>query len=170
MAYFSDLTFYSYGGDGEPGTKNIGWLQRRHEFAKAVPSEDTLDLLWDFCKAPVMQARGFHLCDLCGPSQAILAVRNGIELRLGNAEIRVFSQQSDRSRLLQDLREAESGGLLFLRKSTVPCNVYAAPTLIYHYVHTHHYKPPDEFLRALTQGPKPSSEQYSDLLEKLDLE
>lgn len=169
MAYFSDLTFYSYSGEGTPGTKNIGWLQRGHAFDTAVPSEDTLESLWAFCKVPVMRSRGIHMCDLCEPPQAISAARDGVELRLGSAEIRVLSQEDNLASLHQRLQEKESGGLIFLSRPTVPFNVYAAPTLIYHYVHTHHYKPPDEFLRSLTQGPKPSSQQYCDLLKKFDL-
>jgi len=42
--------------------------------------------------------------------------------------------------------------------------------MIYHYVQAHYYKPPDEFLRALREGPKPPSREYFDLIKKLDLE
>ena len=38
--------------------------------------------------------------------------------------------------------------------------VYAAPNMIYHYVTAHHYKPPDEFVRALRSCPCPPSDQY----------
>ena len=48
--------------------------------------------------------------------------------------------------------------------------IYAAPTLIYHYVAVRHYKPPDEFLQALREGPRPCSQQYFDALAKLNLE
>jgi hypothetical protein len=42
---------------------------------------------------------------------------------------------------------------------------YAAPTLVYHYVSVHHYKPPDEFVRALREGPLPSSPEYFERLK-----
>jgi hypothetical protein len=45
--------------------------------------------------------------------------------------------------------------------------VFAAPNLIYHYVSEHEYQPPPEFLRALEEGPKPRTEQYSRLLDNL---
>src|SRR5438046_1705385 len=148
MAYFPDLSIYQYASDS-PLAKNVGWLERGHEFERALPSEETLDLLWSFCTTSVMRLRGRHPCDLCAVPQAEDAVRNRQRVALGSSGIRVFSKESGRSALRQHLREMESSGLLFFRGSLVPCNVYAAPTLIYHYVSTHHYKPPDEFLRAL---------------------
>jgi transposase len=48
--------------------------------------------------------------------------------------------------------------------------IYAAPTLIYHYMKIHHYKPPEEFIRALYEGLTPSSQEYSDQLRELGLE
>lgn len=70
------------------------------------------------------------------------AERNGEERLLGVAEIRVFSGDG---------------------------RVYAAPTLIYPYVAVHHYKPPDEFIEALRTGPPPSSQEYFDILARLNL-
>ena len=57
MAYFADLTFYTYFGDQWATAKNVGWLQRGHPFPRAAPSEETLDLLWQFCSVPVMKMR-----------------------------------------------------------------------------------------------------------------
>lgn len=170
MAYFPDLTFYSYSSDGPQETQNIGWLARDHEFDKMTPAEETLDLLWSYCSVSVMQSRGIHDCDLCAVPQTVHAVRNGTGLLLGTSEIRVFPSEGSRSSLRQHLRETESGGLLFLQSSTVPFSIYAAPTLIYHYVRTHHYNPPDEFLRALREGPRPPGQEYFDRLADLRLD
>jgi hypothetical protein len=59
---------------------------------------------------------------------------------VGSAEIRVFSAAGD---------------------------AYAAPNLIYHYVRTHWYKPPEEFLRAMREGARPPSSEYFESLNKL---
>jgi hypothetical protein len=48
--------------------------------------------------------------------------------------------------------------------------VYAAPTLIYHYAAVHQYKPPHEFLKALREGPRPPGQEYFDALTRLNLE
>jgi hypothetical protein len=168
MAHYSDLSFYEY-CQGNPPMKNVGWLQRGNAFETAPPSGETLDLLWSFCKVSVMPARGVHGCDLCAPHSPVAAIRDGVRLLLGAAEIRVFSKEGV-SLLQQRLRDKESPGLLFLRKSAVPFDVYSAPNLVYHYVHAHCYKPPDEFLTALREGPRPQDQKYFQSLEKLELE
>jgi len=169
VAYFADLTFYTYFGSLETTAKNVGWLQRGYAFPREAPSEETLDLLWKFCSVPVMTMRGVHACDLCEVPQATYAKRNGEDLLLGHSEIRVFSAESSASSLRKALEETQSGGLIFLQRSPVPFSIYAAPGLIYHYVEAHHYKPPEEFLRALREGPSPPSPEYFELLRKLNI-
>lgn len=144
MAYFEDLSDYIYApGFVRPGTKAVGWLARGHLFPTVTPDEKDLDLLWLYCSISVVDTRGGHNCEFCPGHGASYAERNGQRLFLGTAEIRVFSRD---------------GG------------IYVAPTLIYHYVAVHHYKPPDAFLRALREGPRPPSEEYFDALVRLNLE
>jgi len=38
--------------------------------------------------------------------------------------------------------------------------VYKAPNMLYHYVTVHHYKPPDQFVRALKYAPCPPQPEY----------
>lgn len=167
MAHFSDLSFYQYCHGNPPQTKNVGWLERSHEFKKEPPSEGILDLLWRFCKISIMQTAGFHRCDLCHPSTTVSVVRDGSKVALGSAEIRVLSKENTST--TRERLSRQEPGLLFLRKSLVPFDVYAAPNLVYHYVEVHHYKPPDEFLNALREGPKPPDPQYFKRLEELGL-
>ena len=144
MAYLEDLSEYSYApGFVRPGTRTVGWLAQRHPFPTAIPDEALLDLLWLYCSISVAQTRGFHKCEFCPAGTISHFERNGQRLLLGTSEIRVFSPEGQ---------------------------AYAAPTLIYHYVAVHHYKPPDEFLRALRAGPQPPSEEYFDALARLNLE
>jgi hypothetical protein len=144
MAYFEDLSDYVYApGFVRPGTKAVGWLARGNAFPTTAPDEEVLDLLWLYCSISVVDTRGGHDCEFCPGCYAYYAERNGQRLFLGTAEIRVFSQDG---------------------------RVYAAPTLIYHYVAAHHYKPPDEFLEALREGPRPPNQEYFDALAKLNLE
>jgi hypothetical protein len=121
-----------------------------------------LEAVWQYCKFPVAQMRGRHECEFCWsqlpqPSDkaSLLAAlrdhdnrvwrseRNGETLFLGSAEIRVFGSDE---------------------------LIYAAPTLIYHYISIHHYKPPEEFLRALKESPKPPDPVYLRRLKKLNLQ
>jgi hypothetical protein len=168
VAHFSDLSFYQYGVGNPPQTKNVGWLERGHDFEMEPPSMELLDALWPFCKVSVMQTRGLHRCDLCVPSTTVSVVRDGFERLLGSAEIRVLSKENP-STIRESLR-SQGPGLVFLRKSLGAFDVYAAPNLIYHYVEVHHYKPPHEFLDALKEGLKPPDREYFARLEALGLE
>src|SRR5262245_54271669 len=144
MAYFEDLSDYVYAPGGiRPGTKAVGWLAHGHSFPAMTPDEEVLDLLWCYCSISVIQTRGIHDCEFCPSRSACYFERNGQRLFLGTAEIRVFSRDG---------------------------RIYAAPTLIYHYMAVHHYKPPDEFLHALREGPRPPRQEYFDILAKLNLE
>jgi hypothetical protein len=145
VAYYEDLSEYAYHGGAfaRPGTRNVGWLAPDHPFPEASPREAVLDRLWQCCKISVAQMRGLHDCELCGDPTAYRAERNGERLMLGTSEIRVFS----------------SGG-----------EIYAAPTLIYHYMTAHRYAPPDAFLRAVEHGPCPPDPAYFERLGDLGLE
>ena len=143
MAYYPDLTDYAYLALAirHPATRNIGWLARDPSFATAVPSDALLDALWRYCKVSVAQTRGVHDCELC-TARGYRAERHGDSLLLGTSEIRVFAATGE---------------------------IYAAPTLIYHYVEVHHYAPPEPFLRALDEGPPPPEPAYFDRLVQLGL-
>jgi hypothetical protein len=166
MTYFRDLSDYSllkagavrpetarllWLGHAAPdsaqlrhgGTKNVGWLDAKHNYDRQVPSEELLEVLWAYCKISVVQTRGIHRCELCVERESKRVRRGDEELVLGSAEIRVFS----------------NSGV-----------IYAAPNLIYHYVAAHDYCPPDEFLRALKDGAGPGNKEYFDRLAEIGLE
>jgi hypothetical protein len=144
VAYFADLSEYQYHPAGiRADTRTIGWLEPKHEFEKYEPTEELLELLWSFCKVAVVQTRGIHKCEFCSPAKTVLASRkDGIRRLLGTSEIRVFTKEGA---------------------------IYSAPNLVYHYVSTHHYKPPDSFIKGLERGPKPPNQEYFDKLTILKL-
>ena len=144
MAYLPDLSDYNYLAEFvRPGTKAVGWLDQEHDFQTGPSDEGALRALWEFCKISVAQTRGCHPCPFCRTQVGTEAQRDGQSLLLGTAEIRVFSPEGQ---------------------------VYAAPTLIYHYVAHHQYRPPVEFLTALLNGPRPGSPDYFALLRGVSLE
>jgi hypothetical protein len=171
MAYFKDLSDDTYVPDNRSGiialgsfdresetcvsplrVKNIGWLEPGHEFNTQTPSEVILSLLWDFCAVRVNQMRGIHECDFCPLDKRVKPVnlqefkyaeRNGQRILLGSAEVRVFGASGS--------------------------DIYAAPTLVYHYISVHHYNPPSEFVEAMRRGPKPQTPEYFRALETLGL-
>ncbi|MCL4871188.1 MAG: hypothetical protein KJ063_19685 [Anaerolineae bacterium] len=46
-------------------------------------------------------------------------------------------------------------------------DIFAAPTLIYHYITEHNYRPPDPFIHAVLNGPAPGSPEHRALLHTL---
>jgi len=144
MAQFTDLTTYTYGAadSAEASAQNIGWLASGVAFPKASPDPQFVARLWRFCTISVGQTRGLHRCELCQSRDSNVPRRNDEQLLLGSAEIRVAGIQG---------------------------RLFAAPNLIYHYVVSHSYSPPAEFVQAVLTGPCPPEDGYFDLLSKLGL-
>lgn len=145
VTHYSDLSEYSYDSECiRSGTKNVGWLCSGQQFAQATPTTELLDRLWSYCKISVSQTRGIHECELCPPGNSSWqGEHRGEKLVLGSSEIRVFSAGPD---------------------------VFAAPTLIYHYARYHDYRPPQVFLDAMNLGPPAGSQAYFHRLAQLGLE
>ena len=91
MTYFADLSPYSYLTElVRAKTRNMGWLDQWHDFKKAAPSDEDIDVLWEFCKISIAQTRGVHPCGICNVDGPVFAQRDGQSLLLGTSEIRVF--------------------------------------------------------------------------------
>jgi hypothetical protein len=144
MTHFADLSDYQYlqRETGESATRNIGWLDAEHPFATREPEPTFLERLWQFCGVWVASTRGLHSCELCDEDSNYTEYA-GEKTLLGSAEIRVFST---------------TGG------------VFAAPNLIFHYVRQHSYLPPDEFVSAVMDGPRPPNPEFFADLGRLGLE
>jgi hypothetical protein len=147
MAYFGDLTPYSYWPRGfVPGTLNVGWHDKEHGFEEGGVPAGFIDRLGRFCTCPVMQTRGLHCCEFC-PGNSLEMKYPWLfpelnEHRLGSAEIRVFGSDG---------------------------TIYAAPDLIYHYVKDHSYLPPQKFVDAVMNCPCPEDPEFFRLLKGIGL-
>jgi len=141
MTYYKDLTPYEYFVKDEKATVpvlNIGWLSSNELFETGITSREFRVNLFQFCSPEnrVLLARGFHICEFCS-SKYVEDDQNQWDALKGNGEIRIQGHSI----------------------------IYAAPALIYHYVVEHNYKPPQEFIDAVLDGPQPGSVEYSILLE-----
>lgn len=117
----------------------IGWLSSAHEFPRGRVSEAFFRLLCGHLMArwkPPYACAGMHDCDLCQ-----------------------FGRSTTR------FREAEftsaSGSELFVPSGDC---IFVAPVNIAHYVATHHYLPPADFIRAVESCPQQRSTAYLQLL------
>lgn len=140
IMHFEDLSLYTYGlSKPIEGVRNIGWLCKDI----AYPTGGTMPHLVEALKrwaivAEVNQMRGFEQCKLCpvlrgnNPGEILAGYMqtstswNNEKLWLGASEIWIPDGQ---------------GG------------IFAAPSLIIHYVETHYYQPPMEFVEAALRPP-----------------
>lgn len=140
MGYYEDLTPYEYAGYEPDGrTVNVGWLSGVHPFNKGETPEAFRARLLNFC-VPDHLVRLMRGFHICEFCDFAEAWSEKRSQSMGNGEIRVIGE-----------------GV-----------VYAAPTMIYHYVTEHGYRPPDAFIGAVLNGPGPDSEEHRALRARID--
>lgn len=124
MPFYEDLSAYEYGPDGGEGdVRNVAWLGNGHDFPVGdVPTGFAVRLARLAVSLPVNRTRGWQECPFCAGEYPIRIEVDGERRAMGDAEIRV---------------------------SGVDGRIYAAPTLIVHYVAAHRYRPPEEFIGAV---------------------
>jgi hypothetical protein len=138
MTYYPDLSPYEYGPDSD-GACNVGWLDENYPFPTGTTPTAFHERLLVHCRFEftVHHCFGFHECQFCpSPECPVKVARGDEQVSLGNGEIRVIGTDA----------------------------VYAAPTLVYHYVVDHDYLPPEEFVEAVLTGPEPGSDEHQILL------
>jgi hypothetical protein len=132
MTFLPDGAPFTYGDAPEPDMIAIGWLDASEPFTTgSVPSE-FVERLRILCRDhEVNRTRGWHYCNLCPPSpgpelpRPVAVDSPEGEFYVGHSEIRVVGPSGTR---------------------------YAAPQMIIHYVETHEYKPPDDFIAGVLTG------------------
>ena len=114
----------------------VGWLRRDRPFESGTLSPQLVQRLRAFCHPDlqVCQVRGQRPCPLCG--EQISVDVDGVMAPLGSGEIRVLGED----------------------------DIFAAPTLIFHYVTVHGYQPPRPFVDALRQGPPAGAPEHRALV------
>ncbi|GAA3882398.1 DUF7919 family protein [Tessaracoccus defluvii] len=118
--YFEDLTSLP---DGD-GRVAVGWLEAGHAFTTGGCDPRVRDRLVHLAFEPEERMRGYHYCEFCteeSPISVTGAEDPGKFVNLGDAEIWVRDREQ----------------------------VFAAPTLIIHYIDAHGYRPPAVFCEAV---------------------
>jgi hypothetical protein len=134
MTYFADLTPYGYRWV-EPRFNervlNVGWLDSSASFDRGPVKNDLFEKLFRLCQKPVNGTRGFHRCPFRPSDSSASSCPYPAEMKLGPWAIVVGNAE---------IRVPGNDGI-----------VYAAPTLIGHFIQTHGYRPPEEFLAAVAR-------------------
>lgn len=131
MTWYADLSPYEYSAGSVPaGTEalNIGWLEAPHEFPHGTVPPEFVEALGTLCRDDRREVmRGWQNCtfepgrDPFDPPPSIQVGDRTVQL--GNGEVRV---------------------------TTPDGRWLIAPTLVHHYVTAHSYRPPEEFIEAVT--------------------
>ncbi len=132
--YFKDLTPYKY-FESEIEMKNVAWLEKGHLFKTGEVPSEFKDKLWKYMRYPVSVCRGFQRCPFCslGKNEIPTTTYNGQTRRVGYYELRVWGNDD---------------------------TVYAVTSLIFHYMESHRYKPPKEFIEAVMNSDDPDNDDY----------
>jgi hypothetical protein len=118
-----------YYADGESSNSVVwvGWLDKAGPFSTGVTDSVFLQKLLKLYLHRTKQTRGYHLCPFCAKAEVGIPLEiGGQQIKLGSAEINVKG----------------SGGRTFV-----------APDLVYHYIVTHRYATPSEFVEAVCSSP-----------------
>jgi hypothetical protein len=120
--YYPDLTPYDYGMTEYEDALNIGWVEMGHEFPIGDFPEKQELLRKLRLKNVENLYRGWHSCEYCEPwDKSEPGHTYLIHDRSGNGEYIV--QWNGKT--------------------------YSSPILIVHYIETHNYRPPQEFIDAV---------------------
>ena len=136
MTYFADLAPFTYLGPCSADALAVGWLEADHDYVRGDVPPDVvvaLERLFQHAWEPVT-AKGWHDCSLCGRQP-------------GDGPI---------TREIAGRRALVGAKNLLVPAGSV---MYAAPSLVIHYIEDHGYKPPDEFVAAL-RALDPASDEY----------
>lgn len=120
----------------------VGWLQRGQDYTTGAVPERFADALLAFCvdRLTVCAPPTTQACPLCFESVEPVDLDEDT-VHFGLAEIRVLGED----------------------------DIFAAPTLIHHYVTAHDYRPPRVFIDAVLKGPAAGAPEHLALIRTLRL-
>lgn len=130
--YYPDLARYDQSDrfDTPKTAVYVGWLDAQHYYRTGKPAALFLEKLWEYCTNPLQLTLGYHHCAFCQQEGEL-----GIEVEYNN---RSFTFGTGEIRVIGHHKVS-----------------YIAPDMIFHYVATHNYLPPSEFIEAVLDSPAP---------------
>jgi hypothetical protein len=140
VAYFPDLSPYSYGHGHHSGVVHVGWLDGVHPFPTGSVEPALVEKLKALACKPVELYRGTHTCEVCTPPPDV-----GKPFADGK---KLTDPESSWARWWKWADARSSNGEIRVADEHV---VYAAPVLIVHYIEEHSYLPPSQFLESVAR-------------------
>jgi hypothetical protein len=135
MSHFEDLAVWPLAGRTIDSLRAVGWLERGHSYPQGEVTERFFERLLQLLVQPWQPATaaGRHTCSLCRFSGGPGHVTfRGVTITMGASNV-------------------------FVPGDGV---IYVAPSLVAHYVDSHEYSPPAEFVEAVLRCPPMRSMPY----------
>lgn len=123
MTFLPDLCPYPY-SNSDSEVLCVGWLDQEKPYPTGDSTTEFKKALACCVNYPILLCRGIHLCNFCRTSINTPYDFEGRPIRGGNGEIHVSGSDG---------------------------TVFAAPTLVLHYVTEHQYLPPKPFVEAVIE-------------------
>jgi hypothetical protein len=159
MAWYADLEPYPFRGETTNKLLAVGWLESKYAFPCSRQARAVID---QFAECVWTQGRhfpfgylGFHSCSFCGDQSE----ENWVREHNGRWSYVGFEQSTD---IYNGITTIMGAANIFIPGKTA---VYIAPSLMLHYLDSHDYAPPSEFIDALAQCPPIGCEAYYQALE-----
>ena len=136
MSYLQDLSVFALFGMADARVLAVGWLSSAHSYNRGEVSAEVFARICELLLDPWQPGTilGRHQCSLCrfttGPSELVL--RDNTTVSIGSRNLFV-----------------PAGDVL-----------YVAPSMVAHYIDSHEYQPPDEFIAAIKECPPMRSVEY----------
>lgn len=139
MTFVPELATSCQGGHG-PDVRAVGWLSGMHGFERGRSPDGLLAALDLHLAAPWQPfvIRGFHRCGVCLVRQPWRMLLGPLGLPTGYRNLYVPASDC----------------------------VYVAPELVRHYVRSHRYRPPSEFVAALLACPPQDSTAFQERIAR----
>ncbi len=146
MAWFEDLSPWTYVGIEHPLLKAVGWLSEGHAYSTGHMPEETYHQLCRLLHKPWTPWgvwMGFHDCEFCRFS--------------GGIHEYAYSWHTPKGHIRTATLGGKSNSELIIPGSGC---LYVTPHNIAHYIDSHGYTPPSEFLEAVAACPDVDSIAY----------
>jgi hypothetical protein len=149
--YVPDLhTMPLFGSDWK--IVNVGWLDADHPYSKGKVSPAFIARLLVFQSKPYIFSYGIFPCPLCKNGFSSVPAPQGLPTNL-------FS--SKKTKAIRRRAAAPGGQGIFVAVDIENHLLYRAPApLIPYYVAVHNYKPPEQFIKTVLNGPLPTTPDY----------
>jgi hypothetical protein len=162
MTYYADLSNIGLFESPIPHLLSIGWLEKGKPFQKGKVHLNVIEKLKHFSKYNwnPMATLGFHKCDFCNPKKT-----SDTDAIKGNVPF--LDTDGKKGSFELELKFIDPGVAHGNGEILIPYlgKIYCAPDMVIHYIESHDYLPPSDFLNAVINCPEMLSQKAIGMID-----